>query len=215
MLSHIKDNARIEKRLLDICLASWILLLSLPILCVAVVYIWIKDPGPIFFVQERIGLGGKCFKLYKLRTMNLEKDSHGRLLPDRNRIGPSGALLRKMSLDELPQLLQVILGKMSMVGPRPLLIRYQPYFYEIEKIRFNVLPGITGLAQINGRNTASWDKRLAYDVEYVKKWSFLSDIKILAKTILNVIVSKGVVVDANTIMMDLDIERTTQQKSLK
>jgi len=181
--------------------------MSLPVLCAAAVIIRIKDAGPIFFTQDRIGFGRKRFRFYKLRTMRPEKDALGRLLSDAERIRPWGAFLRKTSLDELPQLWLVIIGRMSLVGPRPLLIRYQPYFNEMEKTRFDVLPGITGLAQVNGRNTASWDKRLAYDIEYVRKWSFFLDIKILLKTILNVILSRGIVVDANEVMQDLDIER--------
>jgi lipopolysaccharide/colanic/teichoic acid biosynthesis glycosyltransferase len=139
--------------------------------------------------------------------MNEKKDSSGNLLSDAQRLTKIGRFVRKTSLDEIPQLLNVIKGDMSLVGPRPLLIRYQPYFREDERLRFTVRPGITGLAQVSGRNTVRWDDRLALDVEYVKRMSFMFDLKILCLTVANVFAAKNIVVDPESIMQNLDDER--------
>jgi len=197
-----------EKRALDLCLSILFAIALLPIMAVMSLCIFIMDTGPVLFCQERIGLGGKLFRFVKFRTMNQKKDELGNLLPDGDRITIIGSLLRKYSLDELPQLWLVICGKMSMVGPRPLLPRYFNFFNENETVRFSVLPGITGLAQICGRNLVSWDERLSCDIEYVNEWSFVMDLLIIKKSILNVIKSKDVAIDANQIMEDLDVERS-------
>lgn len=201
------------KRAIDLWLSVSLLILLLPLLSLASAFIYFTELGPVFFVQDRLGLDGRLFRFCKLRTMSQDRDENGNLLPDRLRIKPWGAFLRRTSLDELPQLWLVISGKMSLVGPRPLLPRYWAYFTEKEKLRFKVLPGITGLAQINGRNTASWNKRLAYDIEYVKGWSIFLDVKIMIRTVLNVVYSRGIVVDANEIMDDLDTERLRKKAS--
>ena len=140
---------------------------------------------PVLFKQDRPGRDEKIFTLYKFRTMSNEKDQNGHLLPDSKRLSRFGKMLRRSSLDELPELFNIIKGEMSIIGPRPLLIRYLPYYTEEEKIRHSVRPGLTGLAQVNGRNLLKWDSRLAQDVEYVKNISFRLDLKIFLITILN------------------------------
>lgn len=145
--------------------------------------------------------------------MTNDKDESGKLLPDADRLNKWGNFLRKSSLDEIPQLLNVIKGEMSIVGPRPLFVRYLPYYTAREKKRHNVLPGITGLAQTNGRNTISWDLKLQLDAEYVENTSFVNDIKILWKTVLNVIRSKDVVVDTYSVEPDLDEYRKAAKNS--
>ena len=139
--------------------------------------------------------------------MNDEKDSNGILLPDAERLTTIGKIIRKTSLDEVPQLLNVVKGDMSFIGPRPLLVRYLPYYTALEKNRHSVRPGITGLAQVSGRNMLQWDDRLAKDIYYVQNLSFIGDMKIIIKTIKNVLNSKGVVIDPNSLLKDLDEER--------
>lgn len=196
-----------SKRAIDLCISSGLIILTLPLMALAAAFVFWNDPGPVFFIQERIGYRGRIFSFVKLRTMTRERSISGELLPESARIKPWGAFLRRTSLDELPQLGLVILGKMSLVGPRPLLVRYAPFFAYEERQRFRVLPGITGLAQVNGRNTTSWGRRFAYDMEYVANWSVALDMRILFKTVLNVVLSKGIVMDVNKVMEDLDIER--------
>lgn len=195
------------KRALDVAVSALALaLLTVPIGGLAVV-VRQKLGSPVLFRQERPGLREKPFVLYKFRTMNDARDVNGELLPDRDRLTPFGAFLRRTSLDELPELWNVLKGEMSLVGPRPLLTRYTPYFTEEERLRFLVRPGITGWAQVNGRNTASWDDRLAMDVWYVRHPSLMLDLKILGMTISRVLRRSGVVVDARSTMADLDDAR--------
>jgi len=143
--------------------------------------------SPIIFKQPRPGKGEKIFNVMKFRTMNSAKDKDGNLLPDAERLTSLGILLRKTSLDEIPQLLNVLKGDMSFIGPRPLLVEYLPFYTETEKLRHSVRPGITGLAQINGRNNINWDRKFAYDIEYVKNLSLILDIKIAFYTLLKVL----------------------------
>lgn len=161
----------------------------------------------MIFKQERPGYKQKSFFVYKFRTMNNKKDELGNLLPDSERLTSFGKIIRKLSLDELPQLINVLKGDMSLVGPRPLLVRYLPYYKECEFIRFDVKPGITGLAQINGRNTVSWDERFKYDIYYVENYNLFLDIKILFLTFSKVFKSDGVISAPNTLMKSLDCER--------
>tara|TARA_R110002049_G_scaffold125367_1_gene280966 strand:- start:5846 stop:6370 length:525 start_codon:yes stop_codon:yes gene_type:complete len=160
-----------------------------------------------FFVQARPGLNEKIFRIIKFKTMNEKKDEKGVLLPDAIRLTKIGMLIRKTSIDELPQLFNVLKGDMSLIGPRPLLLRYLPYYTDKERLRHSVRPGISGWAQVNGRNSVNWDERLALDVEYVKSINLKLDIKILYKTLLKIIVSEGIVVDPESIMKNLDDER--------
>lgn len=145
--------------------------------------------------------------MIKFKTMNDKKDAGGNLLPDSKRLTPMGSFVRKTSLDEIPQLLNIISGSMSLIGPRPLLIKYLPYYTDLERKRFLIKPGITGWAQINGRNTAGWDLRLGNDVYYVDNMSFGLDMLIVYKTIVNIFSSKNIVVDPSSYMLDLDQER--------
>ena len=162
---------------------------------------------PVFFHQIRPGYFEKPFTIYKFRTMLKGNDALGNPLPDADRLHPVGSFLRRTSVDELPELWNVLRGDMSFVGPRPLLTRYLPFYTDQERIRFTVRPGITGWAQINGRNEASWSDRLQRDIWYVHNQSLVLDIKILWTTLLKVLRRDQVVVDARSIMLDLDEER--------
>jgi len=173
-----------------------------------------KLGAPVLFKQQRPGQGGRPFTIYKLRTMNDACGADGESLPDRDRITPLGALLRKTSLDEVPELWNVLKGDMSLVGPRPLLTRYTPFFTEEERLRFLVRPGITGWAQVNGRNASSWDERLARDAWYVRNQSLRLDLRILAMTVSRVFRGSGVVVDAESAMANLDDARSSMADGL-
>lgn len=163
--------------------------------------------GPVLFRQSRPGRDGRVFTLLKFRTMSEARDAVGELLPDEARVTRAGRLLRRTSLDELPELINVLKGEMSLVGPRPLLLRYQPYFTGEERLRFTVRPGITGWAQVHGRNNLPWDERLALDVWYVQNQSFLLDLKILLHTLLQTLRARDVQVVPNLTLRDLDEER--------
>lgn len=195
------------KRLTDVILAFLLLVVTSPLTLLSGAGILLTIGRPVFFTQQRTGLWGRRFKLLKLRTMRGSHDSNGRLLPDSERLTKFGTLLRKSSIDELPELLNVICGDMSLVGPRPLLTRYDPWYTETERLRFATRPGITGLAQVNGRNSIGWDERLAMDVRYVRDWSFSTDLKILAQTGWRALRGSGVAVAPNAVMRDLDSER--------
>jgi len=165
----------------------------------------------VVFRQTRPGRDGEPFTIFKFRTMADGLDADGQLLPDADRLTRLGRVLRTTSLDELPELWNVIRGDMSLVGPRPLLVRYTPFLREEERLRLAVRPGITGWAQVNGRNNAAWDERLALDVWYVRNWSLALDLKILARTVRGVLRGDGVVVDPSSTLANLDDERRAQQ----
>ena len=170
------------KRLLDIVLALCILVALSPLYLVVALVVYFRLGSPVLFRQERPGLHEKVFAMYKFRSMTDARDEQGNLLPDIVRLTPLGKFLRKTSLDELPELFNVLRGDMSFIGPRPLLKEYLPYYTEEERLRHSVRPGITGLAQVNGRNLLNWDKRLALDVEYAKNLSFAMDVSVFFKT---------------------------------
>ena len=199
---------------MDIVGAATGLLLCAPILAVIALLVRLKLGSPILFRQQRPGLHGKPFTLYKFRTMTDARDADGNLLPDADRLTSFGRFLRRTSLDELPELINVLKGDMSLVGPRPLLMQYMPYYTPREQLRHSVRPGITGLAQISGRNMVDWDSRLALDVEYVENWTLWLDIKILFKTVANVMRRSGVVDVPVSIMNDLDIERSEKRRTV-
>jgi lipopolysaccharide/colanic/teichoic acid biosynthesis glycosyltransferase len=180
------------KRVFDIILSSILIVIFSPIMVLIALLIYIKMGRPILFRQTRPGLNEKLFTIYKFRTMNNKRDERGELLPDKERLDGFGKFIRATSLDELPQLFNVLKGDMSFVGPRPLLVEYLPLYSSEQKKRHNVRPGITGLAQVNGRNAISWEDRFKYDIEYVENQSFLLDLKILWKTFLKVIKRDGV-----------------------
>jgi len=191
---------QIIKRLLDLILAIIALVFFLPLILLITITLLVANKGEPFFVQRRVGENEKIFKIFKFKTMNNLKTKTGELLPDAQRLTGIGRLLRQTSLDELPQLYNVLIGTMSFVGPRPLLTEYLPLYSKFQKQRHNVKPGITGWAQINGRNMLSWQDKFNFDVWYVKNLSFLLDFKILAQTILKVIQRKGINKDGNSTM---------------
>lgn len=180
------------KRTFDIVISSILLLLLLLPLLILAAMIRVKFGSPILFAQVRPGLGGAPFTLLKFRTMTNAVDANGNLLRDEDRLTPFGQLLRRTSLDELPELWNVLKGDMSLVGPRPLLMEYLPLYSQEQKRRHEVRPGITGWAQVNGRNLLNWDERFKLDVWYVDQYSFLLDIKILTLTIQKVIKREGI-----------------------
>ena len=188
------------KRLMDFCCAVLLFILSSPLMIFMIFWIRIKLGSPVFFKQKRPGLHGKLFYLYKFRTMTEQRDSVGDLLPDSVRLTPIGMFLRKYSIDELPQLINVIKGDLSLVGPRPLLIEYLPLYNEKQSKRHNVRPGITGWAQVNGRNAINWDEKFQLDVWYVENQSLLLDFKILGLTVIKVIRSEGINQSGNVTM---------------
>lgn len=201
------------KRLLDILISGIGLICLSPVLIVLAVLVRVKLGSPIIFKQERPGLNEKIFTLKKFRTMTDERDEEGKLLPDAQRLTKFGKFLRSTSLDELPELWNIFCGDMSLIGPRPLLISYLPYYTQREKLRHTVRPGLTGLAQISGRNLLEWDKRLEKDAEYVENLSFGLDIKIFFLTIKKVFVREDVVVDTNQIEGNLAEIRKAERES--
>ena len=180
------------KRLIDLFVALFVLAAFSPVLIVITVLLTVQNKGSAFFLQERPGEAHKAFYIIKFKSMNDAKDMQGNLLPDVQRITRIGGFIRKYSLDELPQLINVLKGDMSLVGPRPLLFKYIPLYSEVQNRRHHVKPGITGWAQVNGRNSISWTKKFELDVYYVDNMSFLLDLKILVKTFLKVVKSEGV-----------------------
>ena len=195
------------KRLIDIFGAFTVLLVTAPVLVLVAIGILVTMGRPVLFRQERPGLGDEIFTLFKFRTMHDSCDPEGRLLPEEKRITPLGQLLRHLSVDELPQLLNVLRGEMSLVGPRPLWPRYLPYYTERERLRHSVKPGMTGWAQVNGRNNLFWNERLAFDVWYVEHQSLLLDLQILFLTFIRVLQGRDVDVDPRNNLVPLDEER--------
>ncbi|MDC9498769.1 MULTISPECIES: sugar transferase [unclassified Pseudoalteromonas] len=185
------------KRFFDFIVALSVLFILLPVIIVVFVLVRLKLGAPILFTQTRPGLHGKVFKMMKFRTMLDGKDKQGNLLPDNERMTKFGAFLRSTSLDELPGLFNVLKGDMSLVGPRPLLVQYLPLYSSEQARRHNVRPGITGWAQINGRNAISWEQKFKLDVWYVDNQSFLLDIKILLLTVKKVFVREGISADGH------------------
>ncbi|GIZ51611.1 sugar transferase [Noviherbaspirillum aridicola] len=195
------------KRLFDVVAASLALLMLAPLLALLALLVRLDLGAPVLFRQQRPGRDGKPFTMVKFRSMTDARDERGRLLPDGERLTRFGVFLRRSSLDELPELFNVVRGEMSLVGPRPLLMRYTRYFTERERLRLAVRPGITGWAQINGRNETAWDVRLALDVWYVEHRSMRLDLAILLRTLALVLRRQGVVADAGSVMRNLDDER--------
>lgn len=199
---------RFFKRAIDFAVAFLGLLILSPVVILISVYLYFSNKGSIFFTQQRPGKAEQIFSIIKFKTMNDKKDAEGNLLPDKERITPIGSFLRKSSLDEIPQLINVLKGDMSLIGPRPLLVSYLPYYTQREKLRHSVRPGISGLAQVNGRNHLDWNTRLEMDVHYVERQSFVLDIKITFKTLQKVIKREDIVValDSNK-NIPLNIQR--------
>lgn len=188
------------KRLFDFIAALIGLLLLSPIFFLVTIGLYLANQGKPFFFQQRPGKKGKIFKIVKFKTMNDKKDAAGNLLPDADRITSVGAFVRKTSLDEIPQLINVLKGDMSLIGPRPLLVQYLPLYSAHQARRHEVKPGITGWAQVNGRNAISWQQKFDYDVWYVDNISFVLDMKILFLTIKKVFVREGISADGQATM---------------
>ncbi|MCR5775211.1 MAG: sugar transferase [Lachnospiraceae bacterium] len=180
------------KRLIDIIISLTAIILLSPVLIVLALLVRIKLGSPVLFRQQRPGYHGKIFGMMKFRTMTDEKDENGELLPDEVRLTPFGKKLRSTSLDELPEFFNILKGDMSFVGPRPLLVQYLPLYNEEQAHRHDVLPGLTGWAQVNGRNAISWEKKFEYDVWYTRNISFLLDMKIVFMTVGRVLKRDGI-----------------------
>lgn len=200
--------AKYIKRILDFILSLIALIVLSPVLLVVAILVRIKLGSPIIFKQQRPGKDEKIFTLYKFRTMTDKKDEKGNLLPDSERLTKFGKVLRSTSLDELPELVNILKGDMSIVGPRPLLVKYLPYYTEEERHRHDVRPGLTGLAQVSGRNTISWKEKFDKDIEYVNNISFFNDCSVIIKTVIAVFKHDGVKLQA---IPDLDKERCKEK----
>jgi len=198
---------RLGKRAFDLMLGIPAVIVLSPLMAVIAILVRLDLGRPVIFRQKRPGLHGDLFKLYKFRTMTGKSDFHGHLLPDGKRLKGFGKFLRKTSLDELPELWNVIKGDMSLVGPRPLFMEYLPFYTKREQMRHNVCPGITGLSQISGRNRVQWEKRLELDARYAEKYTFTLDIWILIRTIIQVIQHKDVIIVPGTHVKPLHLER--------
>lgn len=180
------------KPLLDFVLSFLGLIISSPIFLIVFIALLLANKGKVFFLQKRPGKNEEIFKIIKFRTMNDKRDAQGNLLPDEERLTSIGKLVRKTSLDEIPQLINVLLGNMSLIGPRPLLPEYLPLYNDFQKKRHHIKPGITGWAQINGRNAVEWEKKFKFDVWYVENMSFFLDLQIMFLTLKKVLKLEGV-----------------------
>ncbi len=196
--------ANFFKRVLDFILSLCAILVLSPVLLILTVVGAVKMKGNPFFTQLRPGKNEKIFKLIKFRTMTCETDENGELLPDEVRLTKYGKVLRSTSLDELPELINILCGDMAIVGPRPLLVQYLPLYSEEQRKRHSVRPGLTGLAQVNGRNSISWTERFKYDVAYVENISLWNDIKILFATVKKVLIRDGISSETSETMEDFD-----------
>lgn len=202
--------ARYIKRMLDFILSFAAVVCLSPLLLILYCLVRVKLGSPVLFHQERPGRGGKIFTLCKFRTMTEKKDENGDLLPDEERLTRFGRFLRSTSLDELPELFNILKGDMSLVGPRPLLVCYLPWYTEEESHRHDMRPGLTGLAQVNGRNALGWEERFAFDLEYVNHCTFPMDVRIIMKTIGKVIKRSGILSGAEQTLENFDVYRRKQ-----
>lgn len=190
------------KRIFDLCLTVPAFVVLSPVMLVTAGLVAVKLGRPVLFTQERPGYKEKIFRMYKFRTMTDARNANGGLLSDEERLTPFGEKLRSTSLDELPELLNILKGDMSLVGPRPLLVQYLPLYNKRQHKRHSVLPGITGLAQINGRNSISWEEKFEYDVQYAKHVTFFGDLKILFETVFKVLKREGINSENSATMED-------------
>lgn len=200
----------LSKRAFDLVAAAALALAAAPLMAAVALAIAARMGRPVLFTQDRIGLGDRTFRLYKFRTMSSARDKSGQLLSDSERLTALGRLLRKTSLDELPQLWNVLKGDMSLVGPRPLFVHYLPYYTERERLRHTVRPGITGLAQVCGRNNIGWDERLELDVRYVEQWNLALDTALLIRTVVKVIARQDIAVVPGKLQGQLSAVRERQ-----
>lgn len=200
--------AKYIKRLLDIICALLAIIVFCWLYIIVAVLVWIKLRRPVLFKQARPGKNEKIFNMYKFRTMTDARDENGNLLPDDVRLTKFGKFLRSTSLDELPEAFNILKGDMSIIGPRPLLIEYLPYYSEKEKMRHLVRPGLSGLAQVNGRNFIDWDHRLALDVRYVENITFIGDLRIVIRSFIKFLKKEDVAVDTNKVETNFAKERS-------
>ena len=198
------------KRCLDIILSAAALVILSPLFLVLTILIRTKLGSPVLFRQKRPGLNERIFTLYKFRSMSDEKDEHGNLLPDEVRLTSFGAKLRDTSLDELPELWNIAKGDMAILGPRPLLVEYLPYYTEREKHRHDVRPGLSGLAQVHGRNALSWEEKFNWDLQYVDHITFAGDVKLLFETVYKTVKRSNILVGKQHRVGRLDVERAGQ-----
>lgn len=203
------------KRPIDIILSLSAIFVLSPVFLIIAILVKLNLGSPVIFRQKRPGLNEKIFTMYKFRTMTDDRDENGELLPDSKRLTKFGKFLRTTSLDELPELFNILKGDMSLVGPRPLATIYLPYYNERERLRHTVRPGLTGLAQINGRNTVNWEERFEFDIKYVENISFILDATIIFKTILKVFNREGVTVRGTTDIVSFHIYRKAQLEQKK
>lgn len=192
------------KRVIDFSVALIALIALSPLLLIVMLWLTIANGGKVFFTQQRPGKNEKIFQVIKFRSMNEKRDASGNLLADRERLTMAGQFIRKTSIDELPQLFNVLKGDMSLIGPRPLLIRYLPYYTLRERMRHTVRPGITGLAQVSGRNALDWNTKFELDARYVEHIAFVSDLRILSLTIMKVLKRDGVIADKKENYFDIE-----------
>ena len=204
--------AKYIKRFFDICISGGALLVLSPLLLVIALLVKTKMGSPIIFKQARPGRYEKIFNCYKFRTMTDERDENGELLEETKRLTKFGLFLRKTSLDELPELVNLFKGDMSLIGPRPLLVKYLPYYLGEEHLRHFVRPGMTGWAQVNGRNYIKWDQRFAKDGEYIKNLTFAMDVKIFFMTIKSIFIREGIADDPNAVEVKLEVERAEKRQ---
>ena len=200
------------KRIFDFILSGLALIVLSPIMLLTAVLVRVRLGSPVFFCQDRPGRDEKLFRLLKFRTMTDQRDEQGNLLPDEVRLTGFGRMLRSTSLDELPELINILKGDMAVVGPRPLLVRYLPFYKPEERVRHSVRPGLTGLAQISGRNNLGWDERLGLDAEYAKNITLLGDAKIILRTVGKVFRRSDIASGEQLLMQDLDQERAWMKK---
>ncbi len=205
--------AKYVKRILDFTLSLLALIVLSPIMLILCILVRIKLGNPIIFKQMRPGKDEKIFKLYKFRTMTDEKDEQGNLLPDEIRLTKFGKFLRSTSLDELPELINIIKGDMAIVGPRPLLVQYLEFYNEEQKHRHDVRPGLTGLAQVSGRNSLTWEEKFKQDIEYINNLTFKNDVKIIFMTIGKVFKREGISQDGEATMERFDIAQAQKQNA--
>ncbi len=191
------------KRPLDCFLSTVAIIILSPVILIIALLVKIKLGSPVLFTQDRSGLNGKIFKLYKFRSMTDKKDEDGNLLPDKERLTSFGRKLRSTSMDELPELFNIVKGDMSIIGPRPLLVKYLPYYNKHDSHRHDVRPGLTGLAQVSGRNALTWKDKFQKDVEYVDKITFLGDVRIVILTVKKIFIREGIeFLDGHQSVMD-------------
>lgn len=196
------------KRLIDFFLSLIAIIVLSPVFIIVALLVRVKLGSPVLFKQKRPGLNEKLFTMYKFRTMTSETDENGKLLPDSFRLTNFGSVLRTTSIDELPELFNILKGDMSIVGPRPLLEKYLSYYTDTEKVRHLVRPGLTGLAQVNGRNMLGWDTRLGLDVEYVQRINFILDLHIVLRTIVKTVKREDITVVDQATLQDLHVQRS-------